>query len=137
MCKLTLLVLCVIMSPDFRSPGFGLTLVSETTSGMMHAAESSTYSLSGTSSSSDKGSTEKDKEPLLPEDVGRHAASLLIQEIVKVRCGLKEVFLVMSKFTQGGCVDHCCQVIPVLFMALGQKDVSKVLLGELSDYTYV
>ena len=37
---------------------------------------------------------------------------------------------------QGGCADSCSQVIPLLFMALGQKDVSKIRLGELSSYTY-
>ena len=35
---------------------------------------------------------------------------------------------------QGGCADSVCQVIPLLFMALGQKDVSKIQLGELTEY---
>jgi hypothetical protein len=38
---------------------------------------------------------------------------------------------------QGGYVDSGSQVIPLLFMALGQRDVSKVQLGELTPYTYV
>ena len=28
-------------------------------------------------------------------------------------------------------------MIPLLFMALGERDVSKVQLGELTSYTYV
>ena len=38
-------------------------------------------------------------------------------------------------FVQGGCVDHVCQIIPILYMALGQKDVSKLRIGQLTDYT--
>ena len=43
----------------------------------------------------------------------------------------------MHAFAQGGCADSCSQVIPLLFMALGQKDVSRLQLGELSTYSYV
>lgn len=35
----------------------------------------------------------------------------------------------------GGYADSACQSIALLFMALGQKDVSKILLGPLSAYT--
>lgn len=35
----------------------------------------------------------------------------------------------------GGYTDSACQSIALLFMALGQKDVSKILLGPLSTYT--
>eukprot|EP00731_Ephydatia_muelleri_P018696 Em0011g736a len=56
--------------------------------------------------------------PVLPEDVGKQAALMLIEEIVK-----------------GGCADSGSQVIALLFMALGQQDVSKLKLGQLSPYT--
>ena len=46
-----------------------------------------------------------------------------------------KLYLLCSYFVQGGCVDHMCQVIPVLYMALGQKDVSKLRIGQLTDYT--
>ena len=36
---------------------------------------------------------------------------------------------------KGGCADNGCQIIPLLFMALGQQDVSKLKLGQLSPYT--
>lgn len=107
-----------------KSPGFGLTLVAESTTGVMHAAESSTYSCTATPTSAAMrgrvgGVTGAGEQPvILPENVGKEVASLLLEEIVK-----------------GGCVDSCCQIIPLLFMALGQKDVSKVQLGELSAYS--
>ena len=33
-------------------------------------------------------------------------------------------------------MDSASQVTVLLFMALGQRDVSRVLLGELTTYTY-
>lgn len=36
---------------------------------------------------------------------------------------------------QGGCVDSRNQTLALLFMALGQRDVSKLLLGDLTTYT--
>lgn len=57
-------------------------------------------------------------EHAVPEDVGKEAAQRLLQEIY-----------------MGGCTDSACQAIALLFMALGQKDVSKMLLGPLSSYT--
>lgn len=72
-----------------------MTLVAESTTGVMHAAESSTYSHAATPTSAatalpgrmggatgNGGKTEK--EAILPEDVGKNTASLLIQEIIKV-----------------------------------------------------
>ena len=73
-----------------RSPGFGLTLVAESTTGVMHAAESSTYSHAAMPTSvtaervgGARGHPEEGN--VLPEDVGENTASQLIQEIVKVR----------------------------------------------------
>ena len=75
-----------------RSPGFGLTLVAESTMGVMHAAESSTYS-SHAAGAANRGREAKsgggsggggDETVVLPEDVGKNTASMLIQEIVKV-----------------------------------------------------
>ena len=57
-----------------RSPGYGVTLVSESTTGVLHSAEQFSESCK----------TEKSRQPLLPEDIGQKTALLLIQEIVKV-----------------------------------------------------
>ena len=74
---------------SFRSPGFGLTLVAESTSGVMHAAETSSYSTASHSHTSKGsrplGSSRDREEPvILPEDIGTNTASLLLQEIVQV-----------------------------------------------------
>jgi len=54
----------------------------------------------------------------VPEEIGKEAALLLIDEIVK-----------------RGCVDTSMQSLVLLFMALCPEDISKVRLGPLSDYT--
>ncbi|NP_001089932.1 uncharacterized protein LOC735001 [Xenopus laevis] len=88
-----------------KSPGFGLSLVAETTEGCFLSAEL-------TSNPQGQGST------VLPEDLGRNCAMLLLEEIYK-----------------GGYVDSVNQSLVLLLMTLGQQDVSKVLLGPLSPYT--
>ncbi|KAK3787273.1 hypothetical protein RRG08_055995 [Elysia crispata] len=89
-----------------KSPGFGLTLVAETTEGSFLGAEQV---------SSAKGSGE---EPTVPEDLGKKAAISLLQEIYR-----------------GGCVDSTSQGLSCLLMVLGQQDVSKVQMGELTPYS--
>ncbi|KAK3090706.1 hypothetical protein FSP39_013900 [Pinctada imbricata] len=88
-----------------RSPGFGMTLVAETTSGAFLCAESC---------SNPKGS---DQGPTVPEDLGKQTAKLLLEEIYR-----------------GGCIDSTNQSIAALFMVLGQQDVSKVQTGPLTPY---
>uniref|UniRef100_A0A0B6ZB57 RNA 3'-terminal phosphate cyclase domain-containing protein n=1 Tax=Arion vulgaris TaxID=1028688 RepID=A0A0B6ZB57_9EUPU len=88
-----------------KSPGFGLTLVAETTEGAFLAAEEV---------SSAKGSGEP---PSVPEDVGKKSAMALLQEIHR-----------------GGCVDSTSQSLAALMMVLGQQDVSKLQTGELTPH---
>lgn len=57
-------------------------------------------------------------EPSIPEDLGVSCANKLVDEIYR-----------------GGCTDSAFQYIGTLFMALGQKDVSKFVIGPLSEYT--
>ena len=54
----------------------------------------------------------------MPENLGRDAAYKLLDEIYR-----------------GGCCDSTFQWLICLFMALGQKNVSKFLSGPLSQYT--
>lgn len=56
--------------------------------------------------------------PSVAEELGERAALLLLEEIYR-----------------GGCVDSSNQHLVLLLMALGPKDVSRVLLGPLSPYT--
>ncbi|KAJ8260559.1 hypothetical protein COCON_G00162820 [Conger conger] len=88
-----------------KSPGFGLSLVAETTQGAFLGAEL-------VSSPQGQG------DVVLPEDLGRNCAKLLLEEVYR-----------------GGCVDSANQSLSLLYMTLGQQDVSKTLLGPLSPYT--
>lgn len=59
------------MFANRRSPGFGLTLVAETLNGTFLSAElSSTPQGQG--------------DPILPEDLGRNCAKLLLEEVHRV-----------------------------------------------------
>ncbi|XP_073201357.1 RNA 3'-terminal phosphate cyclase-like protein isoform X2 [Lepidochelys kempii] len=88
-----------------KSPGFGLSLVAETTNGTFLSAELA-------SNPQGQGTA------VLPEELGLNCAKLLLEEIYR-----------------GGCVDSTNQSLVLLLMTLGQPDVSKVLLGPLSPYT--
>lgn len=58
------------------------------------------------------------EEPSLPEDIGSGAAQRLLYEIYI-----------------GGVTDSTSQALAILCMALGQKDVSKLVTGPLSEYS--
>jgi len=83
-----------------KSPGFGLSLVAETAKGCHISAE-------GIGS---KG--------VLPEDVGRQTALLLLEEVFK-----------------GGCIDTSHQSLMFLLMVLSPEDVTKIRIGKLSAYS--
>jgi hypothetical protein len=94
------------------SPGFGVTLVATSTSGCVYTATRCTGAARGTAESGGGGG---DAPPPLPEDLGRSAASLLLDEVER-----------------GGCIDSRAQPLVLLLMALGPEDVSRVRLGQLS-----
>lgn len=56
----------------------------------------------------------------LPEDIGKTCANKLLDEIYR-----------------GGCCDSTFQWIMMLYMSLGPKNVSKVVVGPLSQYSIV
>ncbi|XP_065069286.1 RNA 3'-terminal phosphate cyclase-like protein [Rhopilema esculentum] len=86
-----------------HSPGFGLSLMAESTTGAMTSAEFA-------SPPPEKGS------PVTPEDAGRQAAFRLLEETYK-----------------GGCIDSSHQGLALTFMALTQMDVSRVMIGQLTQ----
>ncbi|XP_066566830.1 RNA 3'-terminal phosphate cyclase-like protein [Amia ocellicauda] len=88
-----------------KSPGFGLSLVAETINGTFLSAELAS-------------NPQGQGDPVQPEDLGKNCAKLLLEEIYR-----------------GGCVDSINQSLVLLYMTLGQQDVSKVQLGPLSPYT--
>lgn len=58
------------------------------------------------------------EEPSVPEDIGKQAAQRLLQEIYL-----------------GGVTDSASQSVAIVYMALGQKNVSKVVLAPLTEYS--
>ncbi|XP_042660812.1 RNA 3'-terminal phosphate cyclase-like protein [Tyto alba] len=88
-----------------KSPGFGMCLTAETIDGTILSAELA-------SNPQGQGAA------VLPEELGQNCAKLLLEEVYR-----------------GGCVDSTNQSLALLLMTLGQRDVSKVLLGPLSPYT--
>ncbi|KAK4872494.1 hypothetical protein RN001_014523 [Aquatica leii] len=88
------------------SPGYGIHLVAETNQGVFYVAEQMSQPPS------------EGGHVSVPEEVGVKAAQCLLQQIYL-----------------GGCVDPCAQSLAVLLMALSRNDVSKIMVGPLSDYT--
>ncbi|XP_042911920.2 RNA 3'-terminal phosphate cyclase-like protein [Parasteatoda tepidariorum] len=88
-----------------KSPGYGLTLVAETTTGVFYCAEA----ISNPTGSGDF---------IVPEDVAKQACYNLFEEIYR-----------------GGCIDSDNQSLVCLLIALGTTDVSKIKIGPLSPYT--
>nr|CAH7736762.1 unnamed protein product [Callosobruchus chinensis] len=96
-----------------KSPGFGVHLVAETTNGVFYSSEQVIlsfiyYKVSNVVSEGEPSS--------VPEDLGIAAAQRLLYEIYL-----------------GGVVDSTSQALAILFMALGQKDVSKLVIGPLTE----
>ncbi|XP_017055683.1 probable RNA 3'-terminal phosphate cyclase-like protein [Drosophila ficusphila] len=89
-----------------NSPGFGICLIAETTDGVCFAADCCS------------NTREESDTPSIPEDLGQEVAMRLLDEIYR-----------------GGCVDSSYQWLAALYIALGQKHVSKFLTGALSTYT--
>ncbi|KAH7434532.1 hypothetical protein KP509_06G021800 [Ceratopteris richardii] len=92
-----------------NSPGYGITLVAETTTGCLLSAEAVTNPVN-------QDGDEK-QSPSLPEDLGTHASRLLLEEI-----------------KQGGVVDSNHQGMLFLLCALCPEDVCKVRVGKLTPH---
>jgi RNA 3'-terminal phosphate cyclase-like protein len=90
-----------------RSPGFGITLVSQSSTSTLHSAECL----------SQPPSAGPSRMQHTPEDIALHAARLLLEEISK-----------------GGCVDGRHQWLVMLLMILGKEDVGKCLMGDLTAH---
>ncbi|XP_052195090.1 probable RNA 3'-terminal phosphate cyclase-like protein [Diospyros lotus] len=98
-----------------RSPGYGISLVAETTSGCFISADTAVSYAQG---DIDGGIEEEETKKLAPPvDVGEQIASVLLEEI-----------------EQGGVVDSTHQGLLFLLCALCPPDVSKVRVGNLSPY---
>ncbi|KAB2601662.1 RNA 3'-terminal phosphate cyclase-like protein [Pyrus ussuriensis x Pyrus communis] len=97
------------------SPGYGISLVAETTSGCCISADTAISYSRGEETVELEDEEKKDLMP--PEDVGVQMANVLLGEI-----------------EQGGVVDSTHQGLLFLLCALCPQDVSKVRVGKLSPY---
>ncbi|KAL8143457.1 hypothetical protein V2J09_016489 [Rumex salicifolius] len=98
-----------------NSPGYGISLVAETTSGCFISADTA---VSNPHANDAIVMEDLEKKTLMPADeVGEKIASLLLGEIA-----------------QGGVVDSTHQGLLFLLCALCPEDVSKVRVGKLSPY---
>jgi RNA 3'-terminal phosphate cyclase-like protein len=104
-----------------KSPGYGITLVSQSTTSVLHSSECLSVpssSASGTTTSSNGTDNAQNRAIQTPEDIALHAARLLLEDI-----------------STGGCVDSKHQWLVLLLMVLGKEDVSKCLMGDLTAHT--
>ncbi|XP_058109823.1 probable RNA 3'-terminal phosphate cyclase-like protein [Magnolia sinica] len=99
-----------------NSPGYGISLVAETTSGCLISADTAVCYARGADKDSFEDS-EKKPELMSPDDLGVQAASMLLVEV-----------------EQGGVVDSTHQGLLFLLCALCPQDVSKVRVGKLTQY---
>nr|KYP51219.1 putative RNA 3'-terminal phosphate cyclase-like protein [Cajanus cajan] len=98
-----------------NSPGYGISLVAETTSGCFISADTAVSQARDEDTSSLADDAKKDLMP--PEDIGVGIANALLGEI-----------------TQCGVVDSTHQGLLFLLCALCPQDVSKVRVGKLSQH---
>lgn len=98
-----------------KSPGYGITLISQSTTSVLHSSEC--LSVPAPSSSTSNATTPQ-RAVQTPEEIALHAARLLLEDI-----------------STGGCVDSKHQWLVLLMMVLGKEDVSKCLMGDLTAHT--
>ena len=105
-----------------KSPGYSLSLVAESTTGVLISVErtageaDAVISSSSSSNSSSSSSSSSKGRPELPETVGEEGAYRLLEEIRK-----------------GGIIDSAHQPLVLMMMVVTPEDVSKVRFGELTD----
>ncbi|CAI5480987.1 unnamed protein product [Closterium sp. Yama58-4] len=108
-----------------RSPGFGISLVAETTSGCLLSAERAISScrgehdgMGGGAGRGGRGGGGGGQGEEVPEDLGLQAAQLLLHEV-----------------KQGGVVDGSQQAFVLLLCALCPEELCRVRVGPLTPHT--
>lgn len=99
------------------SPGYGAVLVAETTSGALISAEACATQGEPEALRAAAGGGGSADPLVVPEDVGRAAAQLLLDEVAR-----------------GGVVDGAHQGLLLLLAALGAEEASAVRLGPLTPH---
>ncbi|CAD7704662.1 unnamed protein product [Ostreobium quekettii] len=101
-----------------NSPGYGINLVAETTSGCYVSSEACASYRQGQGKGPSALQGQVAEEVLVvPEDIGKHAAAALLEEVHR-----------------GGVVDGCHQALLILLCALGPELINEVRLGPLTPY---
>lgn len=101
------------------SPGYGISLVAETTTGALISAECCAQRGSG-SESQPQPQQQQQPDELTAEDIGSLVSQYILEEI-----------------SNGGVFDQSQQPLMLLLMAMGPEDVSKVRIGKLSKQAIV
>ena len=104
----------------FRSPGYGLTLLSQSTTSALHTAETISVPAPSRSNPSDHAdpTTNSSNTFQTPEDLALNAARALLEQI-----------------SRGGCVDESYQWLVCLLMVLGSEDVARCRMSKLTPLT--
>ena len=102
------------------SPGLSVHLTATTTEGVCLSVECSmNHNINSDSDDiMQHDQTIERKNIELPEDLGKRSATLLLQEIYS-----------------GGCIDTSAQSFALLMMCLTPEDVSRIRLGQFTQYT--
>lgn len=101
-----------------KSPGYGITLISQSSTSVLHSSECLSTPPQSSSSTTNQADGASSRTIQTPEDIALHAARLLLEDI-----------------STGGCVDSKHQWLVMLLMVLGKEDVSKCLMGDLTAHT--
>lgn len=96
-----------------KSPGYGISLIATSTSGCVYGSQKISGKAIGALNPTVVSNTADTL--MVPEDMGKEAAGLLLNEI-----------------SRGGCIDSTAQSLIFTLMVLCPEDVSRVRIGELS-----
>ncbi|TPX42030.1 hypothetical protein SeLEV6574_g05801 [Synchytrium endobioticum] len=137
-----------------NSPGYALTLVAESTTGVLLSAECAfrprPSPKPSTESMNDKVVTNNEYMPSPPgsppprmnNDTTDSAMTDLADYLqndysfpTPEDLGIRTARLLLQEIKKAGCAGTICQWIVLLFLALGPEDVGKVRLGQLSPFT--
>jgi RNA 3'-terminal phosphate cyclase-like protein len=102
----------------YRSPGYGLTLLSQSTTSALHTSETISIPATSRANPSDHSTPSSEQAFQTPEDLALNAARALLEQV-----------------SRGGCVDESYQWLVCMLMVLGSEDVARCRMGTLTPLT--
>ncbi|KAJ3416585.1 rRNA-processing endoribonuclease [Chytridiales sp. JEL 0842] len=135
-----------------KCPGYGVSLVAETTSGCLYSAECFYQPRKKLSPSSLEDQQQEPTSSGLPiphqqqlqqhqqqEKQERDHPTDYLEESytppTPEHLGIRASRLLLTEIRKSGCVDTLSQSLPILYLSLGPEDVNKVRLGRLSAFS--